>query len=234
MPASFAPTVLALAGAAFDGQAPLHPLKLGSPSRERDGRLECCIATCGDSGVLKIWVTAWDGVDSTILRVQAVAFARSRKALVDGSCDLPGGPSPVLCAAAAAGSRRWVRRSWVRLSEGRSSRREVFISGTSLGFSIRAGCWLLAGERADHDERLKLFEVVGLGARRVSDAPAGLAVLPAGRAAWLSGDDGRMTMRRPVLLVLSSGVRPRLMPHDELRSIAAAQRYASATYRYQR
>ena len=234
MPAPFAPTVRALVVAAFDGQAPPHPLKLGAPSRERDGHLECCVATCGDSGLLKTWVTVWDGVDSAVLRVQGAAFARSREAFVDGSCDLPAGHLPVLCAAAAGGSRRWVRRSWVRLAEGRRSRREVFSSGSGLGFSIRAGCWLPPDVPADQDERLKLFEVVGPGARRVSDAPAGLAVLPAGRAAWVSGDDGKMTMRRPVLIVLSRGVRPRLMPHDELRSIAAAQRYASTTYSYER
>jgi hypothetical protein len=224
----------ALVARAFGDEPPPGSPLLSMLRRSRDGHLEWCRATCGPTGLIQAWVRPFESGGSMALQVVGAAYGRSAQAFRAGLCDLRPGPSPVLCAVATAGSRRWVRRSWVRADpDGHPRRVEVLVKGRALSWVISGSYWLEPGESASEIERLNLFEIVGSGARRTSDAPAGLALAVAGRGAWRR-DEETLIMERPVLVRLARRVRIRLLSNGELRQIAACGDYARARYAAER
>ena len=230
MQESFEPALRALVARAFDEEPPLGSPALSALWRGRDGQLEWCRAGYGPTGLIEAWVRPFESGGSLALQVVGAAYGRSAQAFRAGVHDLPPGPSPVLCAVATAGGKRWLRRSWVRADpDGRPRRLEVLVKGRAFSWAISGGFWLEPGESARESERLNLLEVVGPGARRTSDAPAGLALAMAGRCAWRR-DEETLVMERPVLIRLAWRARIRLLRDGELRQVAAFGDYARARY----
>ncbi len=230
MEAPFGPALRALVARAFGEEPPLGSPLLSALRRSRDGHLEWCRASYGPTGLMQAWVRPFESGGSLALQVVGAAYGSSAQAFRPGRCDLRPGPSPVLCAVATAGSRRWLRRSWVRADpDGQPRRVELLMTGRAASWAISGSCWLEPGESASEIERLNLFEIVGPGARRTSDAPAGLALAVAGRGAWRRGE-GTLVMERPVLIRLVRRAHIRLARNGELRQIAACGDYARARY----
>lgn len=203
---------------------------LGQPAVARDGHLELSWAQVEHGGILQAWVR-FSTQGSPTAEVTGAAYGISPEAFWDGVGDFTPGPNPIACAAAAEGSTRWLRRSWVwRDLDGTSRRRELFIRRGRLSRHAQGGCWLERGELAAAHERLDLFETVGLGARRVGDAPVGLALVPARPRTWQLAGDGRLRVERPVLLVAAKQARPRGRRRRELDEVAAADEFARQAY----
>jgi hypothetical protein len=204
---------------------------LGQPATARDGHLELSWAGVEHGGILRAWVRLLSTQGLLTAEVTGAAYGISPGAFWDGVGDFTPAPNPILCAAAAEGSTRWIRRSWVwRDTDGTPRRRELFIRRGRLLRHTRGGCWLERGELAAARERLDMFEPVGLGARRVGDAPVGLGLVPARPGTWKLAGDGGLRVERTVLLITAQRDRPRGRRQRELDEVAAADRYARRAY----
>jgi hypothetical protein len=170
-----------------------------------DGRLERCVATSSTTR-LDVWLARSPNVMSSTWFVIAVAYGR-RDALEELSESVQAQDQPILQAAAHVGGRRLMRHSFVRGYPAhrwevadRPQRWEVVATGHLGWETAQYGGWLGRGAQVDVRARPRLFEVVGPGARRVGDPPAGLTLVPASPAAWTRVGDV-LWIERPVVEV---------------------------------
>lgn len=229
---SFADALEALVAAAFGPEPPPDPARPDPPFRGLDGRLEYCGTRYGGAGVLKAWADVGGYAKSKTVEVVGAAYGSSEYGFDPGARDVSPGPTPVLCAAAAGGGRRWLRRSWIgRDLDGQPRRREAFTSGGRGGFAVCGGVWLQTGERYRRAELINLFEPVVPGARHASDAPAGLAFQSASPLTWRWVRGGRGEIKRPVVVRLTRSVRLRFPRAGELTWIHDADDFVRERYR---